>query len=60
MQQKLRSIAIPSLMPFLATGIRIASSIALLAAVVMELLGGIPGLGTVLARDSSNGLYDAM
>ncbi|WP_432989832.1 ABC transporter permease [Dactylosporangium sp. CA-233914] len=58
--QRLRSVSIPSVLPFLATGVRIASSIALLGSVVMEMLGGVPGLGSMLARDSSNGLYDAM
>ncbi|MFC0532347.1 ABC transporter permease [Phytohabitans kaempferiae] len=58
--QQLRYVAAPSILPFLATGVRIASTIALLASIVMELLGGVSGLGAVLARDSYNGLYDAM
>jgi len=58
--QRVCSVVAPSILPFLATGVRIASTIALLSAIVMELLGGVPGLGIVLAQDSYNGLYSAM
>ena len=51
---------LPSLLPYLATGVRIASSLALIVAVSIELVGGVPGLGADMAAASQNGLYDAM
>ena len=50
---------LPSLLPYLATGVRIASSLALIVAVSIELVGGVPGLGADMAAASQNGLYDA-
>lgn len=58
--QRLTRITLPSILPYLATGLRISSSLALIVAVAVELLGGIPGLGSDLAKDSANGLYDGM
>jgi len=59
-RQRLWYIMLPSLLPYLATGVRIASSLALIVAVSIELVGGVPGLGADMAAASQNGLYDAM
>lgn len=42
---RLRFVYLPSAMPFLATGIRIAATVCLLMAVSSEFLGGAPGVG---------------
>jgi ABC-type nitrate/sulfonate/bicarbonate transport system permease component len=57
--QRLRWVTFPTVLPYLSTGLRVASSIALLAALAIELVGGIPGLGNTLGTYSTNGQYDA-
>jgi ABC-type nitrate/sulfonate/bicarbonate transport system permease component len=51
---------LPSLLPYLATGVRISSSLSLIVAVSAELIGGVPGVGAEMAAAAQNGLYDAM
>ena len=58
--QRLYRIMLPSLLPYLATGLRIASSLALVVAVSIELIGGVPGLGAELNTYSQNEVYRAM
>lgn len=58
--QRLRRLVLPSVMPYVATGIRIASSTAFLIAVSVELIGGSPGLGLQIGQSQSNSLYPAM
>ena len=53
------SIMLPSVLPFLATGARIASSLALVVAISTELIGGVPGLGTELTAAAQNLNYTA-
>jgi ABC-type nitrate/sulfonate/bicarbonate transport system permease component len=55
--QRLWSIMLPSVLPYLATGARIASSIALIVAVSVELVAGIPGLGAQLSEYAHYGVY---
>ena len=43
--ERLRTIYIPSVTPFLMTGFRIAATLSLLLAVVSGFFGGVPGLG---------------
>lgn len=57
--QRLTAVTAPSVLPYFSTGVRIASTIALLAAIAIELIGGIPGLGNTLSTYATNGLYDA-
>ncbi len=45
---KLRSVVLPSALPFIATGLRIGASLAIVIAVVGEIVGGAPGLGRQL------------
>jgi ABC-type nitrate/sulfonate/bicarbonate transport system permease component len=56
-RQRLVSITLPSIVPFVATGVRISSSLALVVAVSVELIGGVPGLGADLGTYSTNGVY---
>jgi ABC-type nitrate/sulfonate/bicarbonate transport system permease component len=58
--QRLWKIMFPSLLPYLATGVRIASSLSLVVAVSIELVGGVAGLGAQLASYSQNAIYPAM
>ncbi|KUN04360.1 hypothetical protein AQI96_37420 [Streptomyces canus] len=59
-RQILWNIMLPSVLPYLATGVRISSSLALIVAVSAELVGGVPGLGSAIGAASQNGLYPAM
>lgn len=53
----LRWVVLPGALPFVATGLRIAISAALIIAVVAELIGGAPGLGKDLYLAQSAGHY---
>ncbi|MFI7080408.1 ABC transporter permease [Micromonospora sp. NPDC049903] len=57
--QRLLWVTTPSMLPYLFTGLRIASTITLLVAIAMELIGAVPGLGNTLATYAGNGRYDA-
>ncbi|WP_280402373.1 ABC transporter permease [Nocardia carnea] len=59
-RQRLAWVAVPSLLPYFATGVRLASTITLLAAVSVELIGAVPGLGSTLSTYAANGIYDAV
>lgn len=50
---QIRWVVIPAAMPFVATGLRIGSSFALIIAVSVELISGAPGLGTSI-RDAQS------
>jgi ABC-type nitrate/sulfonate/bicarbonate transport system permease component len=58
-RQRLVWVTAPSVLPYVSTGVRIASTITLLVALAMELIGAIPGLGNTLATYANNGVYDA-
>lgn len=45
----LRYIVLPTLLPFGLTGLRVSASIAIVVAVVAELIGGAPGMGREIA-----------
>ncbi|GLB69496.1 ABC transporter permease [Arthrobacter mangrovi] len=57
---RVRKVFLPATMPFIATGFRISSSIALIVAVVAELVGGAPGIGERIYNAQTAGVYDAM
>ncbi|GAA3739429.1 ABC transporter permease [Plantactinospora mayteni] len=57
--QRLVWVTAPSMLPYFFTGLRIASTITLLVAIAMELIGAVPGLGNTLATYAGNGRYDA-
>jgi len=53
----LRYVLVPSVLPFIATGLRLAASIALIVDIVAELVGGAPGLGkSIIDAETSNAL----
>lgn len=47
-RDRLRFVTIPSALPYIATGLRISSSAALIIAVTAELIIGTPGLGNAI------------
>jgi ABC-type nitrate/sulfonate/bicarbonate transport system permease component len=55
-----RRVTLPSAAPFIATGLRIASSIALILAVTAELVVGAPGLGRAIAVAQAGGAISRM
>jgi ABC-type nitrate/sulfonate/bicarbonate transport system permease component len=57
---RLRRIVLPSCAPYLATGMRISASVALILVVTGEYIMGIPGLGAEVLVTFSSGAYDKM
>jgi ABC-type nitrate/sulfonate/bicarbonate transport system permease component len=57
---RIRYIVLPSSLPYLATGVRIASSVALVIAISAELLIGDPGLGDQIGLAQSYSRFDEM
>lgn len=53
-------ITLPSAAPFIATGMRLASALAIVLAVTAELVAGAPGLGRAILLAQSAGAYDLM
>ena len=53
-------VTLPSAMPYIATGLRISSSVALILAVTSELVVGVPGLGKTINLAASGGDYPLM
>ena len=58
--ERLWRITVPSAVPYIATGIRIASSVALILCVTAELVIGSAGLGREINSASSGGNVDLM
>ena len=56
--ERLYRIKLPSAVPYIATGVRISSSVALILAFTAELFMGIPGLGQRMNVADSFGLYE--
>jgi ABC-type nitrate/sulfonate/bicarbonate transport system permease component len=54
--ERLYRIKLPSAVPYIATGLRISSSVALILAFTAELFMGIPGLGQIMNVAESFGL----
>ncbi|MHB1533605.1 MAG: ABC transporter permease [Acidimicrobiales bacterium] len=59
-RQTLTKVVLPSVLPFIATGLRVAASIALIVDIVAELVGGAPGLGTSILSAESGGALPQM
>lgn len=53
-----RRVLLPSALPFIATGVRIAASIAILVAVGVEVLTQVPGLGRLITLAQENQRWD--
>ena len=56
--ERLYRITLPSSVPYIATGLRISSTVALILAFTAELFMGVPGLGQKLNVASAYGLTD--
>ena len=57
---RIRFVQVPNALPFIATGMRISSSIALIIAVTAELISGNTGLGSSIALMQSLGRVEDM
>lgn len=58
--QRVRDVVFPTMLPYLMTGIRLAASVALILAIVAELLIGSPGLGNEITLAQSGGAIAGM
>ena len=58
--ERLDRITLPSAMPYIATGLRISSTVALILAFTAELFMGMPGLGQAMNYAQSYGLNDQL
>jgi ABC-type nitrate/sulfonate/bicarbonate transport system permease component len=58
--ERLYRITLPSTVPYLGTGLRISSTIALILAFTAELFMGIPGLGQAVNQAQAYGLNDQL
>ena len=56
--ERLWRIKLPSSVPYIATGLRISSNVALILAFTAELFMGLPGLGQAVNYASSYGLHE--
>lgn len=57
---RLRAVVVPSAMPFIVTGIRLAAAVALILEITGELIIGSPGLGRLLATAQTAGQQDVV
>jgi ABC-type nitrate/sulfonate/bicarbonate transport system permease component len=57
---RLGRVVLPSCAPYLATGVRISASVALILVVTGEYVVGVPGLGREVLVAQSSGAYDQM
>lgn len=57
---RLRSVVIPSALPFIATGLRVSASLAVIIAIVGEIIGGAPGLGRQVGVYRQAGIPETM
>ncbi len=55
--QRTAYILVPSILPYVATGLRIAASLTLVVVVAVELITGVPGLGDQLWTYALNAVY---
>jgi ABC-type nitrate/sulfonate/bicarbonate transport system permease component len=58
--QRLVRVTLPSAIPYIATGLRIASSVALILAVTAEIVIGSPGLGSDISAAHAGGNIEKM
>ena len=56
--ERVRRITLPSCAPYLATGLRISASVALILVVTGQYVVGVPGLGQEVLVAQSGGAYD--
>lgn len=58
--QRVRGIVLPTTLPYLMTGLRLAAAVALILAITAQLIIGTPGLGLEIARAQNGGQYATM
>lgn len=58
--QRLAHVVLPAVLPFVATGVRIAASHVLVVVVAVEIIASVPGIGSDIAVYASNGVYPPM
>jgi ABC-type nitrate/sulfonate/bicarbonate transport system permease component len=58
--QRLRRVVLPSALPYVVTGVRISSAVALILSVTVELVLGAPGLGQEINVARQSGAVDTM
>lgn len=58
--QRVRSIVLPTTLPYLMTGLRLAAAVALILAITAQLIIGTPGLGLEISRAQNGGQYATM
>lgn len=58
--QTMRWVALPSALPYLVTGLRVASATSLILVVTTEILIGVPGLGAQISLTRAGGSPDLM
>lgn len=58
--QRVRYLVLPTLLPFLTTGVRLAATVALILAISAELIVGTPGIGRAVAQAQLNDNPSAM
>ena len=56
--ERLLRITVPSAVPYIATGLRISSTVSLILAFTAELFMGLPGLGQLMNYADANGLTE--
>ncbi|MEV8150074.1 ABC transporter permease [Arthrobacter sp. NPDC080073] len=57
---RIRYLVWPTALPYIATGIRLAATVALILAITGELIIGTPGLGSEVAKAQANGAIVSM
>lgn len=58
--QRLMRVTLPSALPYIATGVRVSSAVALILAVTAELVLGVPGLGQQINIARQSGAVELM
>src|SRR5690606_1304195 len=58
--ERMWRMTLPNALPYIATGVRISSAVALILVVTAELVIGAPGLGREISVASSNGVLPLM
>lgn len=58
--QRVKDIVLPTMLPYLMTGLRLAAAVALILAITAQLIIGTPGLGLEIARAQNGGQYVVM
>lgn len=58
--QRIRDIVLPTMLPYLMTGLRLAAAVALILAITAQLVIGTPGLGLEIVSAQNAGQYTSM